>query len=220
MDGFDLITRLKIVRGHLVGAHTELRFDEKGKSLEMSRFVTECRRRGLPLNEGKSVMQSFCASILGGELDGVAGVLMHSREKGFRMFNRSLALLSLPEVPQVSCQHWAGLFCFMAQFRRPTFSAVQEIFPFIMSLGEAPSERRALPLQVFDEILLGALLAPLAFSNLRCQVRSRISISDASEEAGASAEASFFLPYFLSFYGSHKQILCANFLFLGLLLWW
>jgi hypothetical protein len=137
-------------------------------------------------------MQSFWAGILGGEFDGALGVLRHVREKGFRMFNRTLALLSLQEVPQVSCQHWAGLFCFMAQFRRPVFAAVQEIFPFIISFSEDPFERRNLPPQVFEEILLGARLAPLAFSSLWCQVRSRISISDAAEEAGASAEASFF----------------------------
>ena len=147
-------------------------------------------------------MQSFCAGISGGELDGVVGVLMHAREKGSRMFNRTLALLSLPEVPQVSCQHWVGIFCFMAQFRRPVFSAVQDLFPFIVSFSEDQSERRTLPPQVFDEILLGSLLAPLAFSNLRCQVHSRISIPDASEEAGASAEASVFLPYLNSELGT------------------
>ncbi len=98
----------------------------------MSRFVTECSRPGLLLNEGKSVMQSCCAGILGGEFDGLLGVSMHAREKGFRMYNRTLALLSLPEVPQVSCQHWAGFFCFMAQFRRPVFSAVQDIFRLLL----------------------------------------------------------------------------------------
>ena len=63
MDGFDLISRLKIVRGHLEGAQAKLSFDGQGRSQEMSRFVTECARRGLPSNTGKSVMQSFCASI-------------------------------------------------------------------------------------------------------------------------------------------------------------
>ncbi len=62
-------------------------------------------------------MQDFYATTLGGELDGVAGVIMHARDKCLRFFKRSLALLALAEVPQVSLQHWAGLFCVMSSFR-------------------------------------------------------------------------------------------------------
>ncbi len=69
---------------------------------------------------------------------------------------------------------------------------MQEIFPFILGFSDDQSERRVLPSQVFDEIALGALLSPLAFTNLRCQVRARISISDASDKAGSAGEASFF----------------------------
>ncbi len=65
----------------------------------MARFVMECRRRNLPLNVGKEVMQDFCATILGGELDGVAGTLMHARDKGSRLANRTLAILFLRKRP-------------------------------------------------------------------------------------------------------------------------
>ena len=75
-------------------------------------------------------MQDFCATGLGGELDGVVGVLMHARDKGSRLANRTLAILSLEQVPQVTVQHWAGFVCFMASFMRPLFVVAQEVFSF------------------------------------------------------------------------------------------
>ena len=155
--------------------------------------MQECRKRGLPLNEGKSVLQSYCATILGGELDGVAGRLMHARDKSFRLSARSLALLSLPLVPQVAAQHWAGLFCFMASFRRPIFAVVQEIFPFIVSFNDDAALRLPVRADVRDEIIVAALLSPLSFCNLRAPIRPCISISDASEEGGAAGEAVSFV---------------------------
>ena len=45
-----------------------------------------------------------------------------------------------------------------------------------------------------DEILIGAILTPSAFSNLRCGIRNTINCSDASGHGGAAAEASRFAP--------------------------
>ena len=129
--GLDLVARLNLFRDTFVAAQGHLDFAEDGRPPEMSRFVTECRRRNLPLNVGMEVMQDFCTTILGGELDGVAGVLMHARDKGARLANRTLAILSLEQAPQVTVQHWAGFVCFMASFRRPLFLIVQDIFSFI-----------------------------------------------------------------------------------------
>ena len=81
MDGFDLATRLKIVRDSLTGSQVDLSFDRQGRSKYMAKFVLECQRRGLPLNIGKSVMQDTLSTTLGGELDRVAGVIMHARDR-------------------------------------------------------------------------------------------------------------------------------------------
>ncbi len=116
MDGFDLISKVKVFRDHLQGATQQLLqllFAGNVRSSDTARFVSECSRRGLPLNSGKSVMKSFCSAVRGGEFDGVEGKLMHARDKGFRFLARSLIILSLAEIPQVSAQHWCGLFCFM-----------------------------------------------------------------------------------------------------------
>ena len=63
---------------------------------------------------------------VGGELDGISGCLMHDRAKGHRFICRSLAILSLPKVSRAAIQHWSGLFIFLASFRRPLFSVVQD----------------------------------------------------------------------------------------------
>ena len=50
------------------------------------------------LNVGKSVVHAYNSVILGGEVDGVQGVLRHDRAKGHAFVNKSLALLSFQDV--------------------------------------------------------------------------------------------------------------------------
>ena len=106
---------------------------------------------------------------------------------------KTLALLSLDSVSQTSLQHWAGLFCIGAGFRRPLFSIVQEIFPFIQDPRWEKVDRLPCPESVVDEMILGALLIPFAGTNLRAPIRNKISCSDASEQGGAAAEPSSFI---------------------------
>ena len=189
MDGADMIGRVKVVAGVLEVQGRNHSLADDGRSIILSRFVQECAKRRLPLNEAKSVVMDLNGLILGGELDGVRGALMHGRTKGQRFINRSLALLSLEEVPQVALQHWAGIFCFMASFRRVMFSVGQAIFPCISRYDQLEVDRACVDVDVYDEILVAALLAPLAQTNLRAEVRRTISMSDASEQGGAAAEA-------------------------------
>ena len=193
MDGLDIFTRIRIENGAVQQIRGFFQRDSEGRSVELSRLVQECKKRKLPLNHGKSVLMSFSSSILGGELLGVEGRLCHARDKTGNFVNRSLAYLALDEVPQVAAQHWAGIYCFLCSFRRPLFSVVQELFPFIASFGEDRYKLLRTPTAVRDEILLGCLLSPLAFINLRAKLRDTIAISDASESGGAAAEATRFV---------------------------
>ena len=93
-------------------------------------------------------------------------------------------------------QHWAGLFGFMASFRRPLHSIGQEVFAFVSSFGESPVCSKRVPEVVVDELLVGAMLAPVAFVSFSATIRNQISISDVSETGGAAAEASSFNPGF------------------------
>ena len=177
MDGFDYVRRVN-------KALSEQVLDkETVRSPEMTRFARECELRKLPLNVGKTVIEEFSAIILGGEVEGRLGWLMHARSKGFNFTCKTLALLSLPDAPQVTLQHWAGVFCFQASFRRPLFSIGHEIFSFISAFS-SDRDRLTIPAGVRDEILVAGLLAPLAYTNLRAPLRPSLSISDASEEGG------------------------------------
>ncbi len=70
MDGFDKISRvLSFVR------------PKGSKHPEMTKFLELSRRIGLPVNAVKSVCQALNATDLGGEIDGILGVLRHNRLK-------------------------------------------------------------------------------------------------------------------------------------------
>ena len=111
IDGFDVVSRVPPSQPRT----------PDGRLFSMAAFSSVCKKLRLPLNIGKQVIQSYNASLLGGELDGRAGVLRHDRAKGHKLLNKTLALLSFPTVSQAPLQHWAGVFAFAAGFRRPIF---------------------------------------------------------------------------------------------------
>ena len=128
MDGFDYVERVNLLDSAFNGTGPK-------RSKEVSNFVDTCRKLGLPLNVSKSLIRGLRANTLGGEIDGVSGKVSHSREKSFKFMCKTLALLSLDSVSQTSLQHWAGLFCFGAGFRRPLFSqSWRKSFPSFKTL--------------------------------------------------------------------------------------
>ena len=154
------------------------------------RFAEECERLGLPLNAGKCLIDGSYAGLLGGELDRVAGVFSHARDKNAKFLTKSIALCSLRSWTAPELQHWAGLFCFGAGFRRSTFSILQEVFVLIAGLGDEESHPPTLC--VMDEVLAGAMISSLFSSDLRAQIWRTVSSTDASEEGGGAAEATSF----------------------------
>lgn len=129
MDGADIVSKAKIGVGAMQVQGTNQMAGDQSRIL--ARFVAEYAKQKLPVKQGKSVEMSLDGMIFGGELDGVLGTLMHGRKNGKRLVNRSLGLLAMKRVPQVTPQHWAGLFCFMKSFRRPMFSIGQDMLPAI-----------------------------------------------------------------------------------------
>lgn len=103
--------------------------DPSCSSVPVSSFVRFCKQSNIPLSAGKSVVRALRATILGGDLDGLRGMLSHSREKTMKLMLESLGMVCLPKWVSGNLRHWAGLFCLVAQFRRPLFSILQEIFP-------------------------------------------------------------------------------------------
>jgi hypothetical protein len=78
------------------------------------------------------------------------------------------------------------------QLQADLFSVAQEEFKQITALDAAPTKTGLLLDSVADEILVGALLMPMAQTNLRAHVRHFISQSDASETGGSASEAKRF----------------------------
>ena len=149
-----LSDELVAAEGYQLGASNE-------KSPVMQNFVNACSKFGLPLNLGKSVVRSFVGACLGGELDGVSGILRVSQEKSHVFASKTAAILSCKQVNQVACQHWAGVACFSAGFRRPIFSVLQEIFQFIVRFDEREYKEATLPPEVRGETLLGRAFDPI-----------------------------------------------------------
>ena len=99
----------------------------------MGSFFNTRRDLGLHLNASKQFIHGLRASVLGGEIDGLSGRIMHSREKGLKLMLKALVLLTFGQVSQTHVQHWCGLFCCASGFRRPLFSILQEVLPFIQN---------------------------------------------------------------------------------------
>ena len=114
------------------------------------------------MNGGKTVAQSFNPAVLGGEMDVVKVDLLHNRGKGAKFRNKTAALLCIQQVSQGCMQHWGETFCFIVGFRRLLLSLCQDVFHFIRSFLERNWDLTIAPLRVRDEVLLAAVLCPLA----------------------------------------------------------
>lgn len=185
LDGFDYIRKTDF--SSLLGKGSLKTSEAHAK------FVQTSHKLGLPLNAAKSLVKAFKGPILGGEVDGILGRVQHARDKGHKLMATTFALLSESKVTQASMQHWAGVACFAAGFRRPCFSILEGIFTFISDGSWSKYHLQHIPLDVVDEMLCFCGLLPLCYSNLRASIRNKISISDASEQGGGAAEASHFL---------------------------
>ncbi|CAK0861135.1 unnamed protein product, partial [Prorocentrum cordatum] len=157
-------------------------------------FVNTCGIFGIPLAIGKRLVPSFRTAILGGELDGTRGVLLHSREKGFRLLAKPAGLMTMESWTEAALHHWSVLYGFGAGFRRPAFSTLQDVISWIHDPAWGKHAAQSPPPEVVDEILASAGLAPLLFGDLRASIRTIISCSDASEAGGAASEARAFVP--------------------------
>ena len=65
MDGLHIFTRIRIENGVVQQIRGFLQRDSDGRSVELGKFVEECKKRHLPLNHGKSVLLSSSSSIKG-----------------------------------------------------------------------------------------------------------------------------------------------------------
>ena len=150
------------------------------------KFNEVCDGLGLPRNGSKQLIGALAGGIQGGEFDGVRGTIKVGRDKLKNFLAISMALLSAPTVTEFQIRHWIGKAAFIATFRRPLFSILQEVFEL---LERCRGKAQVLPPSVVDEIFCFTGLAVHAQSELRAQVSPEISCTDASPTGGGSAVA-------------------------------
>ena len=112
-----------------------------------------------PSTRGKRLVRALGGLVLGGEIDGVRGLLSHNRGKGLELFARYVAFLGEEHWTGQGLQQIVGYFSFACGFRRPLFSVLAETF------AEATAYSPLVPFTPSDaavlEILLSALLIRL-----------------------------------------------------------
>ncbi|CAK0801252.1 unnamed protein product, partial [Prorocentrum cordatum] len=180
LDGFDFVRK----------AQTRLQHLQAPESEEHIAFVGTCARYGIPLNPAKSLVAKLNAGILGGLLRGDKGWLAVAPDKARALAFKGAVLATQSSWSAGALQHWAGQACFAAGFRRPLFAVLEQVFPTIQLAASGPIQASA---ATMDEIIAFTLLLPLAYTNLRAQVKRAISCTDASEHGGGAAEATTFV---------------------------
>ena len=109
IDGFDWMQRMVKGAARVLGA-------TRG-SVEQANFAEVCRKLDIPVNLGKRIVQELRWDILGGTMDGDAGLFRPASDKEAKFWAKSLAFLVQPSWSQNMCQHWGGQRSLSVQFQ-------------------------------------------------------------------------------------------------------
>eukprot|EP00435_Cladocopium_sp_Y103_P041751 s2830_g11.t1 len=182
LDNFDEVRILKKFSDELQG-------EGSAPSDTHVKFNEVCDELGLPRNDAKQLVGALSGGIQGGEFDGVRGTIKIGKDKLRNFLAISLALLGQPLVTEFQMRHWIGKAAFIATFRRPLFSILQEVFEL---LEKCKGKAQPLPPAVVDEVVCFMVLATQAQSELKAKLSPVISCTDASPSGGGSAIATKF----------------------------
>ncbi len=161
----------------------------EGQSEGQKNFNKVCDAFGLERNLGKQLIGSFSGAIQGGELNGKAGIIKVAPDKLKNFIGLSVGLLFSEVWQEFPLRHWTGKAAFVAAFRRPLFSVLQEVFDLIqMSVkGDVKPTREGM-----DELMVMCFLSVQAETSLRATISKTVSCTDASPTGGGSCEATRF----------------------------
>ena len=176
LDNFDQIEKTDYKTAELI----------KGTpSAQILQLRSDYAELGLPRHPKKAVERQVQAEIQGALFDGEAGFAMAKPAKVWQYVQLGMELLgrgaaSLKEL-QVTC----GGFVYIAMFRRPLLSCLNEVWRFMqLMVGSNRAYRQRLPLQVAAEIARFILLTPLAQMEFRADLCDQVTCSDASMLGG------------------------------------
>ena len=171
-----MVARLKKSRRHCRDRDTVLH--EAGAS--------SYEAAGIPEATEKAFQHQHHWTTLGTEADDESGVIAAPLERRRQLFAASIRFAGLRTTSKKTFQIWSGLCTPVLLHRRETMACLHSVFKWasrIPEQGEVP-----VPGKIRDEILSVALMMPMAQSNARWQVETRVVATDATPEDAGSAE--------------------------------
>lgn len=135
---------------------------------------------GVPFSKDKASSRELQCEKLGAYIDGKGGRLGVTTSRALDFITLGLYMLSCEKVPTKWVQILMGKYVHIVQFRRPLFSLVDITWKRINGFqGGGP----LLPGEV-DEWFTLFFTLPLAYTNLRAKLLSKVTCSDASPTGG------------------------------------
>ena len=171
----DLAVLQKVPRGLPSDSHKVMRHDID----LLDRAGSSYQKVGLRTSKKKSVRNESKAVILGGELDGRRGTLCAPRLRVLMLSKLTLRLVQIGWSTKLLLETIIGSWIFVLLFRRPLLSLLNDVFHEGSQLKNRETAF-CLSTGAKQELLLLALWAPFAYTNLRSTPLSQIFCSDAS----------------------------------------
>jgi len=144
------------------------------------------RRAGAEVKEAKSVVGSRSATAGGAEVRGREGVVGAPRSRRADLAVLTLELVVLGVASRDLVRRLVGTWVAILLYRRPLLALLGECFTWAGSLDPEvdPWAVVRLPIGVADELMSLALYAPLAETNVRAPVSTKLVATDASLRGG------------------------------------
>ena len=141
----------------------------------------------LEAHPGKRVRRSLHCKVWGAELEGDHGLAGPVRARLLRLAQLTAALVQCGVADQKVLEAVLGLWAYCAQFRRPMFSFMYEVYR--QHPPENPTAHFKLTKGARNELLTLAILAPLCISDLRVVPDSWLYCIDASPSGAGVCRA-------------------------------
>ena len=197
LDNFDQLQKLDRATALLVSGSTSDLVDQIREYYEMSK---------LPRHPKKSVEQSLQAEVQGAWVDGDQGTITAKPSKVAKYIKLALELVGRGSASQRELQVVGGGFVYVAMFRRPLLSSLNQIWRTIVEeTPKSPHARIPLRKEVLIELIRFIGLCPLSFINLRSGFDEVVTASDASTTGGGICRSKGVTPYGLAASLSHVR---------------
>lgn len=157
----------------------------------------------LPRHPKKSVEQSLSAEVQGAWLDGEEGTLSAKPAKIAKYIKLALEILERGFASQRELQVVGGGLVYVAMFKRPLLSSLNQIWRMIVEADDvSPFKRMKVRREVMVELVRFIGLCPLGKMNFRPPFDHMVTASDASLKGGGVCMSKGLTPY------GHAASLC------------